>query len=118
PRSWGASLGTRRVCIHDNFFDLGGHSLLAFQMMARIERRFGTKLSVAVLFQSPTIGQIAKILSEERPAQSWPSLIPVQPEGFKSPFFWIHGSSYSVLPGYLGSDQPLYGVEDQPDGRR
>ena len=69
-RIWEAVLGIPRVGVHDNFFDLGGHSLLAFQTMARIEQRFGKNLPVTVLFQSPTIEQLAKILSEETPAQS------------------------------------------------
>jgi len=85
-RIWEALLGIPRVGIHDNFFDLGGHSLLGFQMMARIEQRFGKNLPVAVLFQSPTIEQLAKILSEETPAQSWSLLIPLQPEGSRFPF--------------------------------
>src|SRR3989449_9343649 len=118
-RIWEALLGIRRVGIHDNFFDLGGHSLLAFQMIARIEQRFGKNLPVTVLFQSPTIEQLAKILSEETPAQSWSLLIPLQPEGSKFPFFWINGGlSNAVLPAYLGADQPLYGIEHQKlDGR-
>jgi len=119
-RIWRALLGIRRVGVHDNFFDLGGHSLLGFQMMARIEQRFGKNLSVTVLFQSPTIEQLARILSEERPAQSWSLLIPLQPEGSKLPFFWINGGlTNAFLPAYLGADQPLYGIEHQRlDGRR
>src|SRR5437667_4441056 len=118
-RIWRALLGIRRVGVHDNFFDMGGHSLLGFQMLARIEQRFGKNLPVTVLFQSPTIEQLAKILSEERPAESWSLLIPLQPEGFKLPFFWINGAfSNAVLPAYLGADQPLYCIEHQSlDGR-
>ena len=58
---WSQVLGVARVGIHDNFFDLGGHSLLSIQLIARIEKKFGKTLPVAVLFQSPTIEQLAVI---------------------------------------------------------
>src|SRR5262249_29969102 len=106
---WSKLLGIQRVSIHDNFFELGGHSLLAIQLAARIEKRFGKTLPVAVLFQSPTIEEMANLLTEERPREPWSSLIPIQPQGRRSPFFWIHGDFSNVLlPVYLGSDQPLF----------
>lgn len=42
---WSEALGISRVGAHDNFFDLGGHSLLCFQVIARIERETGKRLS-------------------------------------------------------------------------
>jgi aspartate racemase len=118
-RIWEEVLGLKRVGIHDNFFDLGGHSLLATQVIARIERRFGKTVSVAVLFQSPTIEQLGNILSDERSSDSGSPLIPLRSEGSKLPFFWIHGDSTNVLlPEYLGPDRPVYALEHQAhDGR-
>jgi amino acid adenylation domain-containing protein len=111
---WEDLLGTRGVGISDNFFDLGGHSLLAIQLIARLEKRFGRTLPVSALFQAPTIEQLASILTDDRPEQSWSSLIPLQPEGSNAPFFWIHGdSSNALLSQYLGPDRPLYAVEHQ-----
>ena len=50
---------------------------------------------------------------------SFPSLVPIQPQGTQSPFFWIHGDrSNAYLSEYLGPDQPLYGFLHQSlDGR-
>jgi thioesterase domain-containing protein/acyl carrier protein len=116
---WQALLGIDRVSIHDNFFDLGGHSLLVIQLIARIEKQFQKTLPVAMLFESPTIRQLADIIGAKSDTRNWSPLIEVQREGGKLPFFWIHGDlTNTVLPGYLGADQPLYGLEHQAtDGK-
>ena len=49
-----------RVGIHDNFFDLGGHSFLVLRVLAEIEKACGRRLSVATLFQAPTVNRSAK----------------------------------------------------------
>ena len=56
---WGDLLNLARIDVRDNFFDLGGHSLLATQMLARIEYDFGVELPLRVLFESPTLEQMA-----------------------------------------------------------
>jgi thioesterase domain-containing protein/acyl carrier protein len=116
---WAQVLGVAHVGIHDSFFDLGGHSLLSVQLIARIEKTFGRTLPVALLFQSPTIGQLAAILGNDARSQTWSSLMPLQTAGSRVPFVWIHGdSSNASLPGYLGPDRPLYALEHQAhDGR-
>ena len=43
-----------------DFFDLGGNSLLAARLMIGIETEFGKRLSLAALFQAPTIASGAK----------------------------------------------------------
>ena len=42
---WCEMLGVSRVSVGDNFFALGGHSLLAFQVVARVARDTGRRLS-------------------------------------------------------------------------
>ncbi len=56
---WGDLLNLQRIDVRGNFFDLGGHSLLATQMLARIEYDFGVELPLRVLFESPTLEQMA-----------------------------------------------------------
>jgi amino acid adenylation domain-containing protein len=46
---WREALGLERVSVHDNFFALGGYSLLCFQVLDRIERETGRRLSPRLL---------------------------------------------------------------------
>ena len=76
---WEELLNTRPIGVRDNFFELGGHSLLATRLLARIETMLGHKMSLARLFQSPTIESLAENLQEEHSKQA--SLIPLPIEG-------------------------------------
>jgi thioesterase domain-containing protein len=63
------------------------------------------------LFQAPTIEQLANLLNKQVQLAPWSSLIPIQPNGAKPPFFCVHGGiSDRHLSRYLGPDQPLYGL--------
>ena len=52
------------LSIDDNIFMLGGHSLLGTQIIARIAETFGVDLSLRVLFESPTVRQLAGVIEE------------------------------------------------------
>ena len=62
---WQELLGIKQVGIHDNFFELGGDSLIAVQVLSRLRNTFSIKLSVANLFESPTIAEIAAKLEKQ-----------------------------------------------------
>lgn len=113
---WERALGIRPISIDDNFFDLGGHSLLAVRLFAQIEKLFGRNLPLATLFQAPTVRQLAQVLREEGGPAPWSSLVPIQPNGSKQPFFCIHAAGgnvleYRDLARLLGPDQPFYGLQ-------
>jgi acyl transferase domain-containing protein len=65
---WQLLLGVAPVGITDNFFELGGHSLLAIQVISRIAERFEVDLSVARVFEMPTIAALAPIIEEGQSA--------------------------------------------------
>ena len=113
---WSEVLDVYPVSVRDNFFDLGGHSLLAVRLMAEIQQQFEKNLSLATLFQSATIEQLAIILRENTDSQSWSPLVPIQPKGSKPPLFCVPGSGGNVvyfheLARHLGFDQPFYGLQ-------
>lgn len=57
---WQELLGRERVSRYDNFFDLGGHSLLAVQVTYRIYVLLGWEVELWVLFEFPTVHELAR----------------------------------------------------------
>jgi hypothetical protein len=50
-----------------------------------------------VLFQSPTIEQLAGRFTDDRREESWSCLFPVQEEGSRLPFTWVHGDGLRAI---------------------
>lgn len=57
---WREVLGVDKIGIRDNFFELGGHSLKAMQVMSRIHKAIGVKISLRDFFSQPTIAALAR----------------------------------------------------------
>ena len=114
---WSKTLGLSDIGVHESFFDLGGHSITGIQVLTQIEERFGRSFSLNVLFQAPTIAELAKLLSVPRTLGTQAhldNLVPIQPNGTRTPLFCVHGDEANhYLPKYLGSDQPFYGFMHQ-----
>ncbi|KAG0212761.1 hypothetical protein BGX28_005607, partial [Mortierella sp. GBA30] len=115
---WAEMLNVERVGRNDGFFTLGGHSLLAVRMMSRIRTMIGFDMSLRTLFEAPTIAELAPRLLATGATQeeSYDVLLPIRPQGTKSPLFCVHPGSglswcYTGLSTRLDPDQPLYGLQ-------
>lgn len=62
---WKQVLGNDRFGTKDNFFELGGDSLQIVNVQTILEEAIGKNISIAVLFQYPTISQLANYLSTD-----------------------------------------------------
>ncbi|HSR69774.1 MAG TPA: amino acid adenylation domain-containing protein, partial [Acidobacteriota bacterium] len=89
---WKEVLGIEKIGLQDNFFELGGHSLIATQIVSRLRERFQIEISLASLFESPTIGQLANAVreragsasaAEDKEGQAGEKVCPQQPRKVK-----------------------------------
>lgn len=126
---WSEILNVSPISVEDNFFDLGGHSLLAIRLMAQIRNVFQVDLPLVSILNYPTIAQLAQRLKvshhpaadladdEQLPGMAFSSsLICLQSEGDRPPFFCIHPYAGVVFPyvelaRVLGKNQPIYGLQ-------
>jgi len=124
---WEELLGIRPIGIRDNFFELGAHSLLAVRLIDEIERLFGSRLSLATLFEEPTVAHLATALhgageaeQDDAGATRLTGLVTVQPirdDSARRPLYFVHGDFWGGgfytlnLSRHLGSDQPFYAFE-------
>jgi acyl carrier protein len=53
----------RVVGRNENFFELGGNSLLGMELTARLASRLGIEVPVVVLFQYPTVREMAEVMA-------------------------------------------------------
>jgi thioesterase domain-containing protein/acyl carrier protein len=117
PWRWQELLGIGLIGIKDSFFDLGGHSLQGTRLIGRVEKELGKTFSLATLFQSPTIEELAQELRKKRRLPGLPLLVPFRTRGTQTPIF-LHGGSLE-LSRHLGEDRPCYGLEPHgQDGGR
>jgi len=112
---WQQVLEVQGIGTRDNFFELGGHSLLAVKLLAQLEKVFGP-LPVSLLFQAPTVEQMAAKLADSGVVLAWRSLVAIQPRGERPPLFLVPGVRGNVLACTnlalgLGPDQPVYGLQ-------
>jgi amino acid adenylation domain-containing protein/FkbH-like protein len=116
-RIWEELLRLERVGVRDNFFELGGHSLLAVRLFAQIENRLRVSLPLVAIFQSPTVGQLARAVDQQASPSPDSSLLPIHSEGGRPPLFLVHGAGGDVLWGYANlaqhtdPHQPIYGIQ-------
>ena len=111
---WQSVLGIETIDTTADFFEMGGNSLLAARLMIGIETEFGKRLSLAALFQAPSIGQQAKLLEQSDSREfDFRQVVRMQPNGSKTPLIAIHntGVYFYHLSKRLGPEQPLMALQ-------
>ncbi|MEV0222612.1 amino acid adenylation domain-containing protein [Streptomyces sp. NPDC050704] len=116
---WQTVLGASGIGVRDSFFEVGGHSILGVRLLDAIERDLGVALSLAQLFEEPTVERLAEAVrrAEGRaPGAAHGSLLAIRGEGDRPPLFCVHPSGGGVHHYYrfahaLDDAQPVYGLQ-------
>lgn len=113
--AWGEALKYENVSVEDEFFACGGNSLIAVRLVNTINREFGTQLPLQVVFQFPTLADLAAQIDEDRPAAS-SRLVPLHDHADARPVFcWPGLGGYPMnlrqLAREAGVGAPFYGVQ-------
>ena len=104
------------VGTEDNFFELGGHSLLAAKLIAYVKEIMGIELSLAAVFEAPTVKGIAAKLAGSNDDQALNVLLPLRKRQGTPALFCVHPAGglswcYAALTPVIPSHIPLYGVQ-------
>ncbi|RKH44041.1 amino acid adenylation domain-containing protein [Corallococcus sp. AB050B] len=110
---WASLLVVPRVGLQDHFFELGGHSLLATQVASRLRESLQMELPVRVLFEAPTLAELATrieaLRQEAHPLQA-PPLVRTEagdfaPQSFPQQRLWFIDA---LAPGGFAFNVPLF----------
>ncbi|OMF80932.1 amino acid adenylation domain-containing protein [Paenibacillus glucanolyticus] len=109
-------LGAKRVGIDDSFFELGGHSLLAVRLISRVREALGKELSIAALFEAPTVAGLVDKLEMGGGNSALQVVLPLRTHGNQIPLFCVHPAGglswcYAGLMKHLGMNYPIYGLQ-------
>jgi len=115
-RIWEQVLQRAPIGIWDDYFDLGGTSVQAARIFAEIEEVFHKRLPLSVILGSPTIEQLASELRPEKSRDKKAYVVPIQSEGERPILFCIGvGMVWHRVSQHLGPDQPVFGIELEPE---
>jgi oxalate---CoA ligase len=93
-RIWAAELGLPSVGLNEDFIDLGSHSLQGVAVVARLEEHFGVSIPVRVLFEEPTVADLAAWIDRHRRDTNGPQveIIRLQEGSGLRPIFAVPGA--------------------------
>lgn len=112
---WKENLNLENIDIFSDFFEIGGHSIKAVKIILDIEKLTGKKIPLSSLFQYPTVEKFAELLETDKEIHL-DCLVPIKPNGGKTPLFIVHGAGLNVLnfidlSKHFDEDQPVYGLQ-------
>ncbi|ONF72423.1 amino acid adenylation protein [Amycolatopsis keratiniphila subsp. keratiniphila] len=111
---WGKALNYDDVSAHDDFFAAGGNSLTAVSLVNRINREYGTRLPLQVVFECPKLADLAARIGEDSAGPS-SRLVPLATGEGRPVFCWPGLGGYPMnlrsLASESGLGRPFYGVQ-------
>ncbi|MFL5809608.1 MAG: non-ribosomal peptide synthetase, partial [Flavisolibacter sp.] len=121
---WRTILKIDPISTNDNFFELGGNSLMTLEVVSRAHD-LGYLLQPMDIYSEPTVAGLSAVMATKKQQTSGddqqyksrkaPSIVCIQKEGERPPFFAIPGFwLYQKLALHLGNSQPFYGFEPYP----
>lgn len=111
---WKGILNVESFSMVDSFFDLGGHSISAVRLISTINRQFNKEFPVSVLNEYNTVEALSSLIDNEADI-SFSSLVELNRNGAREPFFCIHPisghvMSYQDLAKHV-TDRPFIGIQ-------
>lgn len=110
---WKESLQREEIGPDEDFFAIGGYSLTALAITRRLEQALGIELPPTILFEAPTIRELAALIGRMRAGGSPSYLVPFNARGERIPLFLVppgQGNAfyYRDFSSLLQPDQPFF----------
>jgi thioesterase domain-containing protein len=113
---WREVLSIEAIGVKDDFFDLGGDSMKAIMLASRLGQLVNLSIPVKTIFENRTIERMIGVLGRESNPVLQTSIVPIQPKGWRPPFFCVHPAGglvngYIDLGRHLAPEQPFYAIQ-------
>jgi amino acid adenylation domain-containing protein len=119
------------VAPEDDFFDLGGSSLQVIRLVWLIREELGTDIPVRVMFENPTVKDLARYMSSSTPdlevEDPTGPVLPIRASGERKPLWLVPpggglGWAYLAFATQIDRNRPVYALqargfhgEERPD---
>jgi thioesterase domain-containing protein/acyl carrier protein len=112
---WRAVTRRHAVSVEDDFFESGGNSLMAVSLVNKINRTFDSSLPAQVLFEHPTVEELAALVDSRQP-RDCSRLVRLGGAGEQRPIIcWPGLGGYPMnlraLAARVGLGRPVFGVQ-------